>query len=77
MAIADGLTMAIMNPNQEIMLCAAYASDLLLAKEESDIRYIEFASALAEKHKKEAEEAEKNRLLASQNGVILDVSGKK
>jgi len=31
----------------------------------------------AEKHKKEAEEAEKNRLLASQNGVILDVSGKK
>lgn len=43
MAIAAGLTMAIANPNQELLMAAAYAGDLLLAKEESDIRYISFA----------------------------------
>ena len=45
MAIAAGLTMAIANPNQELLMAAAYAGDLLLAKEESDIRYISFAQA--------------------------------
>ena len=41
MAIAHGLTMAIANPSQELLMNAAFASDLLLAREESDIRYIE------------------------------------
>lgn len=41
MAIQAGLTMAIANPGQEMLRCAAFASDLLLAKEESDVRYIE------------------------------------
>lgn len=40
MAIAKGLTMAIANPSQELLMNAAYASDLLLNKEEADIRYI-------------------------------------
>ncbi len=42
MAIANGLTMAIANPSQQLLVSAAYASDLLLAKEEADIRYIEY-----------------------------------
>ncbi|MGL5258716.1 MAG: homocysteine S-methyltransferase family protein [Lachnospiraceae bacterium] len=41
MAIQKGLTMAIANPDQELLTCAAFASDLLLNKENSDIRYIE------------------------------------
>lgn len=39
-AIREGLTMAIANPNQDLLLNTAFASDLLLAKEESDLRYI-------------------------------------
>lgn len=41
MAIANGLTMAIANPSQDLLMNAAYASDLLLNKEEADVRYIE------------------------------------
>lgn len=41
MAIAKGLTMAIANPSEKILINAALASDLLLKKEGSDIRYIE------------------------------------
>lgn len=41
MAIQSGLTMAIANPNQEMLVHAALSADLLMAKEESDIAYIE------------------------------------
>lgn len=40
MAIANGLTMAIANPSQELLMNAAVAADLLLHKDGSDIRYI-------------------------------------
>ena len=40
MAIDRGLTMAIANPSQELLVNAAFASDLLKNKEESDLRYI-------------------------------------
>lgn len=46
MAIANGLTMAIANPSQELLMNAAYASDLLLNKEDADIRYIENVKAV-------------------------------
>lgn len=41
MAIQQGLTMAIANPSQDLLMNAAFASDLLLHKPESDMRYIE------------------------------------
>ncbi len=41
MAIREGLTMAIANPSQELLVNIAYASDLLINKEGSDLRYIE------------------------------------
>lgn len=50
MAIANGLTMAIANPSQELLMNAAFASDMLLNKEDSDIHYIERMNLLAEKH---------------------------
>lgn len=41
MAIANGLTMAIANPSQELLVNSALAADLLLNKKDADIRYIE------------------------------------
>ncbi len=41
MAIANGLTMAICNPSQELLVNSAFASDLLRNKDEADLRYIE------------------------------------
>ncbi len=41
MAIAQGLTMAIANPSQDLLMNAAFASDMLLRRPGSDIRYIE------------------------------------
>lgn len=41
MAIASGLTMAIANPSQQLLMDSAFASDLLLAKEGADLCYIE------------------------------------
>ena len=50
MAIANGLSMAIANPSQELLMNAAFASDMLLNKKESDIRYIERMNFLSEKY---------------------------
>ena len=50
MAIANGLTMAIANPSQELLMNAAFASDMLLNKKGSDIRYIERMNFLSEKY---------------------------
>lgn len=49
MAIQSGLTMAIANPSQELLMGCAFASDLLLNKEESDMRYISYAEVIKEK----------------------------
>lgn len=48
MAISKGLTMAIANPSQELLMNAAFASDMLLNRPDSDIRYIERMNRLAE-----------------------------
>ncbi|MDD7714203.1 MAG: homocysteine S-methyltransferase family protein, partial [Lachnobacterium sp.] len=48
MAICKGLTMAIANPSQELLMNAAFASDMLLNRPDSDIRYIERMNRLAE-----------------------------
>lgn len=52
MAIQSGLTMAIANPNQEMLVHAALSADLLMAKEESDLAYIHEMNGV-----KEAKEA--------------------
>lgn len=41
MAIQEGLTMAIANPSQDLLINMAFASDLLMHKEAADTRYIE------------------------------------
>ncbi len=44
MAIQAGLTMAIANPSQDLLMHAMYAADLLMNKPEGDIRYIDRVS---------------------------------
>lgn len=51
MAIANGLTMAIANPSQAMLMNAAYATDLLINKEEADIKYINNVSSIDVKRK--------------------------
>lgn len=58
MAIFAGLTMAIANPSQDLLVGAAFASDLLLNKEEGDIRYIEFSGGMKERREREAAQKE-------------------
>ncbi len=55
MAIAQGLTMAIANPSQELLVGAAFASDMLLAKKESENRYLHFVRQA--KQRQEGEQA--------------------
>lgn len=40
MLISNGLTMAIMNPSQDLLMNAFYASDLLMNKKDADLSYI-------------------------------------
>lgn len=48
MAISKGLTMAIANPSQDLLMNAAYASDLLINKEGADVVYINNVKPMAE-----------------------------
>lgn len=59
MAIREGLTMAIANPSQELLVSCAFASDLLLNKESADIRYIELMDAVQKKREALGETAQK------------------
>ena len=57
LAIKEGLTMAISNPSQELLVSCALATDLLLNKEGADLRYINYADFAKEaREKKEAKQ---------------------
>lgn len=67
LAIQAGLTMAIANPSQELLMSCALAADLLLNKEEAALRYIEYAGGVRERREeKEAKLAKKLALLENQ-----------
>ena len=67
LAIQAGLTMAIANPSQELLMSCALAADLLLNKEEAALRYIEYVGGVRERREeKEAELAKKLALLENQ-----------
>lgn len=67
LAIQAGLTMAIANPSQELLMSCALAADLLLNKEEAALRYIEYTGGVRERREeKEAELAKKLALLENQ-----------
>lgn len=67
--IKEGLTMAIANPSQELLMNTLYASELLINKEGSDIRYIEsvseYRSPIKKNDTKKNDTKEKNSNKAS------------
>lgn len=60
MAIQAGLTMAIANPSQELLVSCAFASDLLLNKDGADLRYIQLMEAVKAKREALGEAAPAN-----------------
>ena len=78
MAIHEGLTMAIANPSQELLMGCAFASDLLLNKEDADARYIACADRLREQRVQkeraavEKEEQKPREKTADRNGEAAE-----
>lgn len=84
MAINAGLTMAIMNPSQELLMNAAFATDLLNNKDGADLRYIErmndrnYSINVSTENKKvqdpdpKASDVLFNDVLKGKNNVIVD-----
>lgn len=77
MAIREGLTMAIANPSQELLVSIAFASDLLLNKNDADIRYIQLMDAVKQKREELGEAAVKAagiHITAKTDGVADTIS---
>ena len=75
MAIREGLTCAIANPSQDLLVTCAFATDLLLNKDNADLKYIEYADFVKEKKEKEAvEAAAKASLRTEKKAVNISVS---
>lgn len=73
MAISKGLTMAIANPSQDLLMNAAFASDMLLNRPSSDIRYIEHMSKFVEKNAQyETVKIEKSSSVTASNDSNVD-----
>lgn len=72
LAIQNGLTMAIANPSQEMLVCGALATDLLLAKDDSDLRYIEYANNMTVPESKPVKISEKK----SEDSAVIIPEGK-
>ena len=61
LAISKGLTMAIANPMQELLMNTIFATDLLMAKEDADSRYVErMTGSIVVQEKKNNESLEKD-----------------
>ena len=69
-AIHQGLTMAIANPGQELLMNMAYASDLLLNKEGADLRYINQVSS----HPVEVTKKAKEPISDGKDSILQNVS---
>lgn len=70
MAISKGLTMAIANPSQEMLVNAAFASDLLKNKEGADGRYIERMARYADDGGNMQPQKESNPAPTSENDFL-------
>lgn len=80
LAIGQGLTMAIANPSQTLLVNAALATDLLLNKKEADLRYINGvagATITQTQTKKETDEEEGHPLylavVKGKSGHVLEL----
>lgn len=71
MAIREGLTMAIVNPSQDLLVSSAFAADLLLGKEDADIRYIGHMSGREEKKLQDGERKEEKKEAKEEDAASL------
>lgn len=69
MAISKGLSMAIANPNQELLVNMAFATDLLLNKEGANLRYIERMNQLQEAKEETINPKEETKSKESEQAV--------
>lgn len=72
MAIAKGLTMAIANPSQELLMNAAYASDMLLNKKDGDLRYIQHINHIRERKEPEGEKVNPEKTKKEQKSQVFE-----
>ncbi len=73
MAISKGLSMAIANPSQEMLVNAAFASDLLQNKEGSDIRYIQRMQRYDDKNAPVVNGPKEVKPVTNDSSDILDI----
>ena len=73
MAIEKGLSMAIANPSQEMLVNAAFASDLLKKKEGADLRYIQRMQRYEMKNEGGASTGKEVKITTNSNEDILDI----
>ena len=82
MAIQSGLSMAIANPSQELLVSCAFASDLLLNKDGADLRYIQLMDAVKAKREALGETVSNNTGIRLQgtsqkeNAAVMSVTDK-
>ncbi len=75
LAIGEGLTMAIANPSQELLMGCALATDLLLAREGADVRYLDFAMKARERKEAEQENLRRTASVSRAEAVGSGDSG--
>lgn len=73
MAIASGLTMAIANPSQDLLMNTAAAANMLMNREGSDLAYIQRMQYFDKKEAAEKKKAQAE-LLAQQNITLTDTA---
>lgn len=75
MAIAHGLTMAIANPSQDLLMNAAAATDMLMHKPGSDMMYINRIQNFKQKQERQEQEKQRKLQQAGMTGDSAAVSG--
>ncbi|HKM35278.1 MAG TPA: homocysteine S-methyltransferase family protein [Lachnospiraceae bacterium] len=77
MAIAKGLSTAIANPSQELLIGCAFASDILLNKENADLEYIQYTDLLKQKKLLQGESGEIKTVPMSQVKIVCSDTNRK
>ena len=71
MSIANGLTMAIANPSQDMLMNTAAASNMLMHRDGSDMAYIKRMQYF-DKKEEEAKRKERAELMAQAGAAVMD-----
>lgn len=73
MAIQAGLTSAIANPSQKLLMSLAFASDLLLNKQNSDVKYIEYINSISKNQEESGIRHQNNQEAVIQPDILQQI----